>query len=455
MQKPPYSILFCLILTLAAFCSPAWKRIGLNQTEVTALCPSSNNLYIGTKGHGVFWFQNDTILPVQSLMATDPAMDTLTVHTLKIFGNGRHICAGTNHGLLFHFLTMAVPRWMRVTDVPTTGIRAIALAQDSILFAATHYNIYRAVDTNNYFFFDTKWDTLNVSDYLPPRSFPGFRCLLPDPENSATLYAGSIFAGMLDAWSGVLRTTDLGQTWDEYNWGWELNTPSITTLDAFRPYFMDSTLYLAGTEKRGVFSKTRNQKSWSSYDVFLSDSSRIYQVYTTYRTRSLYAQVHVATDSGVHIYSYPDTDKVFMRMGPGLPKIKVNALAANRSIDYDSLFAGTADGLYLYTEHDDAKTEITASDGNIERISANPSPFSLSTTISFGLSKKRIVSLNIYDISGKLVKQLIPTRTYSKELNRISWKGLDAQGKIMPSGLYYCRLRTDSKVMTCPLLFTK
>jgi hypothetical protein len=449
------SILFCLILALAAFCAPSWKKIGLDQTEVTALCPSPSGLFIGTKGHGVFMFQNDTSGPVQSLMATDPDMDTLTVHTLKVFGGGWHVCAGTNHGLLFYFFTMAVPRWMQVTDVPATHVRAIALAQDSILFAATHNNIYRVVDTTQYFSFNTKWDTLNPSAYLPPRSFPSFRSLLTDPENSAALYAGSVFAGMLDAWSGVVRTADLGRTWEEYNWGWELNRPSITTLDAFRPYFMDSTLYLAGSERMGIFSKTRNQRSWSTYDVSLPESGGIHQVYSTYRTRSLWARVHAATDSGVLIYSYPDTDMVFMRMGPGLPAIRVNAVAANRNIDYDSLFAGTADGLYLYAEHDDVKTEIAANGGNMGRISASPNPFTLSTAISFSLSEKQMVGLNIYDISGKRVRQLVPMRPFGKGLHRISWKGLDAQGKTVRSGLYYCRLRTDSNVMTCPVLFAQ
>ncbi len=70
-----------------------------------------------------------------------------------------------------------------------------------------------------------------------------------------------------------------------------------------------------------------------------------------------------------------------------------------------------------------------------------PNPFNPSTTIVFGLEKPGMVSLRIYDVSGRLVSVLVDG---DREALRYSetWDGRDLRGNDVASGVYFYRLIT-------------
>lgn len=69
-----------------------------------------------------------------------------------------------------------------------------------------------------------------------------------------------------------------------------------------------------------------------------------------------------------------------------------------------------------------------------------PNPFNSSTEISFKLPTNKNITLEIFDITGKLTKTLIGNRTLSEGYHRISWDGTNNNGENIPSGVYVYRL---------------
>jgi flagellar hook assembly protein FlgD len=74
-----------------------------------------------------------------------------------------------------------------------------------------------------------------------------------------------------------------------------------------------------------------------------------------------------------------------------------------------------------------------------------PNPFNPETTIRFELPRQMTVKLDIYDVQGKLVVNLIH-RTMNSGVRNIVWDGKDRDGREIGSGVYFCRLETQTGV---------
>ncbi|MDI6841121.1 MAG: T9SS type A sorting domain-containing protein [bacterium] len=76
-----------------------------------------------------------------------------------------------------------------------------------------------------------------------------------------------------------------------------------------------------------------------------------------------------------------------------------------------------------------------------------PTPVSDKVTINYEVPQKGVVSLKIYDLSGRVVKTLFTgTQTPSEYL--VIWNGTDDRGNRVPAGNYFYRLEIDSKTTT-------
>ncbi len=71
------------------------------------------------------------------------------------------------------------------------------------------------------------------------------------------------------------------------------------------------------------------------------------------------------------------------------------------------------------------------------RIDITPNPFSKQTKISFSrLQNSRHIELEIYDVTGRLVKSFGKFIDHQFSINQIIWDGRDDNGTILPSGTY-------------------
>jgi len=83
-----------------------------------------------------------------------------------------------------------------------------------------------------------------------------------------------------------------------------------------------------------------------------------------------------------------------------------------------------------------------------------PNPFNSTTTITYEISKKSMLHLTIYNITGKkiisLVEHIEEPGYYS-----IEWAGKDSNGIPVGSGVYFYRLQLENSIATRKMIFLK
>jgi hypothetical protein len=76
-----------------------------------------------------------------------------------------------------------------------------------------------------------------------------------------------------------------------------------------------------------------------------------------------------------------------------------------------------------------------------------PNPFSDQTTVMFDTRRNANVEVNIYNISGQLVKNLVDEHFKPGKYNVI-WDATDQSGNKVDNGYYFCRITSGDDVIT-------
>jgi len=83
----------------------------------------------------------------------------------------------------------------------------------------------------------------------------------------------------------------------------------------------------------------------------------------------------------------------------------------------------------------------------IDKLSNYPNPFNPATTISFSVAQtSSFVSLEIYNLKGQKVKQLVSSQL-SAGKHSVVWDGKDNSGKLVSSGIYFYSLNMNHKTI--------
>ncbi|HPT71880.1 MAG TPA: FG-GAP-like repeat-containing protein [Candidatus Cloacimonadota bacterium] len=83
-----------------------------------------------------------------------------------------------------------------------------------------------------------------------------------------------------------------------------------------------------------------------------------------------------------------------------------------------------------------------------------PNPFHQSTAIRYTIFKQGTTIIEIYNILGQKVKT-IQSADNKEGINTVQWNGTDDKGNNVGNGVYFCRLKTGSKVLTRKMLLMK
>jgi hypothetical protein len=70
----------------------------------------------------------------------------------------------------------------------------------------------------------------------------------------------------------------------------------------------------------------------------------------------------------------------------------------------------------------------------------HPNPFNPTTTINYDLPVTAQVTLQVYDVSGRLVRTLVDGNVLDAGRKRIVWDGRDDFGNQVSSGIYFYRI---------------
>ena len=83
-----------------------------------------------------------------------------------------------------------------------------------------------------------------------------------------------------------------------------------------------------------------------------------------------------------------------------------------------------------------------------------PNPFNPETNISFFLKEATDVSIEVYDLRGRLVKSLSDGEREAG-LHSVVWNGVEQNGWPLPSGIYFYSISTDQKTFTKKMVLSK
>ena len=83
-----------------------------------------------------------------------------------------------------------------------------------------------------------------------------------------------------------------------------------------------------------------------------------------------------------------------------------------------------------------------------------PNPFNPSTTIRYELQKKGMVEVNIYDVNGRLVNQLVK-QNQSVGMHTVVWNGKNLFGDKVASGLYIYAVKFENTLYTKKMILLK
>jgi len=101
-----------------------------------------------------------------------------------------------------------------------------------------------------------------------------------------------------------------------------------------------------------------------------------------------------------------------------------------------------------------AERETPATPKGYSLSQSYPNPFNARTVIRYDLASSGYVQLTLHDLLGRGVRTLVDG-VKSSGTHRVAWDGRDALGKLLPSGIYICRLKAGEAVLQRKLVFQK
>ena len=179
---------------------------------------------------------------------------------------------------------------------------------------------------------------------------------------------------------------------------------------------------------------------------------------------------YVGSDVIVKYNSFLNNDRVAVSLLPGYNNAKINAESnywgttdesVIQSMIYDKNDDLNCSGYipyqpFLTEQHQITPLLGTKNDDTIFsfELSNYPNPFNPNTTISYSLEKDSEVSVNIYDISGKLITTFQNGYQNQGE-HSITWNGMDGFRNKVGAGVYFYQVKTGNFVETKKMVLLK
>jgi photosystem II stability/assembly factor-like uncharacterized protein len=406
----------------------SWDRVntGLEDTSVISLVVSHGALLAGTS-HGVFVSTNYGAS--WSCTGFPIGVDYLATISGHLFAGSLRegVFASADYGATWEKISLAIP------DTQVTAL----LASSSLLFLSTFgQGIFRSTD------YGATWRQVNIG--LLDTSVTALVAVGTDIF--AATYDGSLYisnnagndwkpTSLQDAYvhctaagdgilfigstnKGVLVTTDQGVDWSSAS-------PTNSAVNALA---VDEKDLFAGTTADGVLHSTDDGKTWTDVNNGLPTN-----FVNTFAVASKYSAIFAGTDRGLFV-----STNAGQLWNPVKSDSNGYAIAAGTLLVADTnIYVSTYSGIWrralseLITVIKERGSNSMTGFGLEQNY---PNPFNPSTSITFHIPTKSSVSIEIYDVLGRIVRSLfygtLPPGTYSRE-----WVAAT-----LPSGVYFCRL---------------
>jgi len=158
-------------------------------------------------------------------------------------------------------------------------------------------------------------------------------------------------------------------------------------------------------------------------------------------------KLFVGSKAGGGVQMSVDAGASFAAINENLGNLDVFSLAMDAQ---NHLYAGTADGLYYYDLSSGIGDQNDELPETISLLSQNfPNPFNARTVIEINLTENQPGRVEIFDISGRLIKTLFE----GSGSHILYWDGLDDDDSPVASGVYFYRLKTQRHSEIRKMLF--
>ncbi len=330
-----------------------WDGVGnrLRNTYVSCVAKLGDEILTGTVGSGLWKINIDSTHwdSLSGLKCDLQNVYALAVDTATIFsGTPCGVEQSTDSGLTWN-----------VIDSANDG-RSLFVKGNTLIAGSSASSIDISTDGGIY------WADTQFLEYIPTE------------VTSSTMNTRGIFAAM---GGGVIRSTDLGTTWDDVNNGLAEYVGSLAS---------DGATVFAGESPLG---------SGPGFGVFLS------------------------TDNG----------NDWVQENTGLNDLQIESLA----IRGDTLFAGTRSGGVYWTDISSLPSGVTPEHSSIANLSSPwPNPFESKTSFHFDLSSPQSVTIIVSDQLGREVwreSRFLPAGAQNVEFD----------GRTLPQGEYFYQIRRE------------
>lgn len=306
-----------------------------------------------------------------------------------------------------------------------------------------YYGTNRVYRTNNGAEF---WEAIsgNLTDSEPGSRLGKVTTIAVAPSNSKVVYAGTDD-------SHVWVTPDGGLTWNEisdalpYRW---VTRVAVDPTDENVAYATFSGLKWRDPQPH-VFRTTDMGATWEDLSNNLPDAP-----INTIVVDPLYPNLlYVGTD--VSAYYSEDYGRHWQHLGRGLPMVSVYDIVVH---PFERRLAAGTHARSMYTLDLSTYTGVAAPrEQSPERFTLAqnyPNPFNPSTNIAFVLPERAAMSLQIYDLNGRLVRTLAEgTRAAGRHVEK--WDGKNSIGENVASGVYWYRLHGRGQVQQRKMILTR
>lgn len=237
----------------------------------------------------------------------------------------------------------------------------------------------------------------------------------------------------------LFKSTDAGSSWIRCGLAGEGELRAIT-FDSKNA----NRLYLGSSN--GVLTSTDGGTTWQNPPVSLSQWTNCLLADPDTANK-----VFAGTGSGVYVTTNGGIS--WDAMNAGLTSSTVQSLHLDPV--HNILYAGTNGGGVFrmsiptgVANRDAMKPEQFILHQN------HPNPFNPATTIRYELNQTENIRLSILNVNGKLVRLLVDG-IQSNGLKKVMWDGKDESGEAVPSGLYFCFLKTETMSAARKMVYQK
>ena len=289
--------------------------------------------------------------------------------------------------------------------------------RDSIFWTGGKYGYMSVCKTTDNGLF---WERHNISEPLEGWAYD----IAIDPGDPDIVYVGGI--------PDLYKTVDGGRIWYTSSVGIDSFVNDIE----IDPH--DTDIIFAGTPN-GIYKSIDGAVTWQAKG--LSEVNAV--IIDPYTTDSVYA----GTAAGV--FKSRDQGNTWQIMG--LEDEYITEMKINPN---NYLFAGT-DGAGMFRWNLIVSIDENPKEEQVQHFSyAAPNPAQKSTKIHYQLISTDEVSLNIYDIQGRLIKALVNDKQIAGVYS-VSWNGIDDQNTPVSAGVYFYKLTTGGKTTVHKIILLK